>query len=226
MTELEWLTSVTALPMLEYLRGKVSDRKLRLIACACCRRVWDCFKEEKVPSEVALSERYAECQASKRELKAARSRLGARGGYSAAWAASNALGAILDNVAHRAASNAAQSSIEFRIFLAMEKPNSDRLHARAASSVEHQKQTGLVKEIVGNPFQSITIDSVWLTATSRTVPKVARTIYDERAFDRLPILADALEDAGCDNTAILDHCRSGGEHARGCWVLDLLLGKK
>ena len=58
-----------------------------------------------------------------------------------------------------------------------------------------------------------------------TVRKIAQAIYDERAFDRLPILADALEDAGCDNADILNHCRNGGEHVRGCWVVDLLLGK-
>ena len=58
------------------------------------------------------------------------------------------------------------------------------------------------------------------------VVKVAAAIYDERAFDRMPILADALEDAGCDNADILNHCREPGEHVRGCWVLDLLLGKK
>jgi hypothetical protein len=58
-----------------------------------------------------------------------------------------------------------------------------------------------------------------------TVTQLAESIYTDRAFDRLPILADALEEAGCDNADILAHCRQGGEHARGCWVLDLLLGK-
>jgi hypothetical protein len=58
-----------------------------------------------------------------------------------------------------------------------------------------------------------------------TVPKLAAAIYEERAFDRLPVLADALEDARCADAAILGHCRSGGEHVRGCWVVDLVLGK-
>jgi hypothetical protein len=58
------------------------------------------------------------------------------------------------------------------------------------------------------------------------VARLARGIYDDRAFDRLPILADALEDAGCHDTAILDHCRQPGPHVRGCWVVDLLLGKE
>ena len=54
---------------------------------------------------------------------------------------------------------------------------------------------------------------------------MAQVIYDDRAFDRLPLLADAMEDAGCADQEILDHCRSNGEHVRGCWVVDLLLGK-
>ena len=58
------------------------------------------------------------------------------------------------------------------------------------------------------------------------VVKIAQGIYDERAFDRLPILADALEDAGCDNADILAHLRSPGPHVRGCWAVDLILGKK
>ncbi len=66
---------------------------------------------------------------------------------------------------------------------------------------------------------------MWLAWNDGAIPKMAQAIYDDRAFDRLPILADALEDAGCDNQEILDHCRSNGEHVRGCWVVDLILGK-
>jgi hypothetical protein len=83
-----------------------------------------------------------------------------------------------------------------------------------------------MRDIFGNPFAPATISSIWLTWNDGTVRSVAQAIYDDRAFDRLPILADALEDAGCDNADILTHCRSGGEHVRGCWVVDLLLGKE
>jgi hypothetical protein len=81
----------------------------------------------------------------------------------------------------------------------------------------------LLRDIFGNPFRPVTIDANWLTPT---VQNFATAIYDDRAFDRLPILADALEDSGCTNQDILNHCRSGGEHVRGCWVVDLLLGRK
>lgn len=72
-------------------------------------------------------------------------------------------------------------------------------------------------------FRSVTINSAWLAWNEGTVRKVAQAIYDERAFDRMPILADALEEAGCTNTDILAHCRQPGEHVRGCWVVDIIL---
>ncbi len=72
-------------------------------------------------------------------------------------------------------------------------------------------------------FRPINLDTFWL---SSNVKEIARTIYDERSFERMPILANALEDAGCDNEEILRHCRGEGPHVRGCWVLDLLLGKE
>jgi hypothetical protein len=82
--------------------------------------------------------------------------------------------------------------------------------------------SSLVRCIFGNPFRPATLDPAWRTDT---VVALARGIYDDRAFDRLPILADALQDAGCDNDDILNHCRDAGPHARGCWVVDLVLGK-
>jgi hypothetical protein len=72
----------------------------------------------------------------------------------------------------------------------------------------------------------VALDPAWLAWNAGTVRKMAQAIYDDRAFDQLPILADALEEAGCANRDILDHCRSGGDHVRGCWVIDLLLGKE
>jgi hypothetical protein len=73
------------------------------------------------------------------------------------------------------------------------------------------------------PFRPITLDPPWLTTT---VKQLAEAIYQERAFDRLPILADALEDAGCNQQDIVGHLRSSGEHVRGCWALDVVLGRE
>lgn len=80
----------------------------------------------------------------------------------------------------------------------------------------------VMREIFGNPFRPVEFDPRW---RSETVVALAAATYAERAFDRLPILADALEDAGCNDADILAHCRGDGPHVRGCWVVDLVLGK-
>jgi hypothetical protein len=103
-------------------------------------------------------------------------------------------------------------------------------YAAALDGVEEESEylrakCDLVREVFGNPFRPVAVEQCWLTWREGTIPKVAQAIYDERAFDRLPILADALEDAGCENVEILNHCREPGEHVRGCWMVDLLLGK-
>ncbi len=85
-----------------------------------------------------------------------------------------------------------------------------------------KSQAHLLCDIFGNPFRPVTLDPAWQTTN---VLALAEAVYNDRAFERMPILGDALEDAGCTSAEMLDHCRSGGEHARGCWVVDLLLGK-
>jgi len=80
----------------------------------------------------------------------------------------------------------------------------------------------LARDVFRNPFRPVTLDCSWLTPT---VLALARSVYAERAFERLPVLADALEDAGCTDRSILDHLRGPGPHVRGCWVVDLILGK-
>jgi hypothetical protein len=77
-----------------------------------------------------------------------------------------------------------------------------------------------------NPFRGRrSVDPAWLCWNGGTVRRLAQALYDERAFDRLPALADALEEAGCGDAKILGHLRSPGPHVRGCWAVDLLLGK-
>jgi hypothetical protein len=89
------------------------------------------------------------------------------------------------------------------------------------------REEDLLRDVFGSPFSQLpVIDPAWLSWNDGTVEKLARGIYEERAFDRMPILADALEDAGCSEESILTHCRGPGPHIRGCWVLDRLLGKE
>ncbi len=80
--------------------------------------------------------------------------------------------------------------------------------------------------IFGNPFRSAFVASSWLTRHNGLLVSIARQMYESRNFTDMPILADALEEAGCTNADILNHCRQPGEHVRGCWVIDLLLGKE
>jgi hypothetical protein len=90
---------------------------------------------------------------------------------------------------------------------------------------ERREQARLLRELLGNPCRPANVDPVWLRWSNGTVSRLASVIYEDRRFEDLPILADALEEAGCDNADILSHCRQPGEHVRGCWVVDLLLGK-
>jgi hypothetical protein len=87
---------------------------------------------------------------------------------------------------------------------------------------EKVKQSKLVRDIF-NPFRHSNFDNRWRTAY---LVGLARAIYEDRAFERLPILADAVMDAGCEDEQIISHCRSEGPHVRGCWVVDLVLGKE
>lgn len=98
-------------------------------------------------------------------------------------------------------------------------------HPNWASSCEESRRllAGYIYEIIHNPFRPIAVEPSWLTSD---VLALATGIYQDRAFDRLPILADALEDAGCDSPEVLDHCRGPGPHVRGCWLVDALLGKR
>jgi hypothetical protein len=90
-----------------------------------------------------------------------------------------------------------------------------RSHARNAAH--------LLRDIFGNPFRPIAFPASWRTDTALAL---ARQMYESRDFSALPILADALQDAGCDSAEVLDHCRGPGPHVRGCWCVDLVLGKE
>jgi hypothetical protein len=101
---------------------------------------------------------------------------------------------------------------------------SRRREAWAYGLEEQVRQSVLLRDIFGNPFRPVAFASAWRTDTAVAL---ARTMYESRDFSAMPILADALQDAGCDNDAILSHCRDANQpHVRGCWVVDLVLGKE
>jgi hypothetical protein len=223
MTEAEWLASYDSQQMLEYVAEKVSNRKLRLFACACCRRIWHLFSDERSRRAVEVAERFADGQADQTELKQACS------------AADRAHYAVPSQHANLRALDAAPHTAEFDLSCSAADAAACALDAVDIESeregpvgprwLEWVQQSKIAHCIFGNPFRPTTIDLAWLSLNDRTIPKLAQGIYDDRAFDRLPILTDALEDAGCDDADMLAHCRGPGPHVRGCWVVDLLLGK-
>jgi hypothetical protein len=220
MTEPEWLACADPQQMLDCLHGQASDRKLRLFAVACCRRIWTLVDKDCRHLGVR-TEDYADGQVSQEELLAARDEA-----HDSDWTAGLAFeeAAALEDIeaaAGDAAGNAAHAAADAATdYLPFREQSPAWAAARQA---EFAAQAALLQEVFGNPFRPVSVERSWLTAT---VVALAQAIYEERAFDRLPILADALEDAGCDNADLLNHCRQPGEHVRACWAVDLLLGKK
>jgi len=229
MTEAEWLACTDPTPMLDFLRGKASDRKLRLLAVACCYRIWRLLPVACQNLNDAL-ERYADGLVTTAE-------------YQAAWRHADAQALDADHdppdtLTYATASvgvsnpptvpsvsscmDTAASALAYAVAENSPESEYDKKHD-AARTQEVYQQVRLVLDIFGNPFHPITLNLHWFKPR---VVKLTQTIYDERAFNRLPVLADALEDAGCQDADILAHCRQPGEHVRGCWLIDLLLGKE
>jgi hypothetical protein len=224
MTEAEWLTCAWPVEMLEHLGRRASERKKSLLAAACFRRIWRLLPTQESREAVEVLERFAEGEATADEWAAARGR---------AWQAFLAWGRVTDrggNITGETRAGAAVTKghvhdmvIEAADATALAKVGTSE---RASSEPEERAQCDLVRDIFGNPFRRVAVDPSWLAWNDGTVVKLAQGIYEQRAFDRLPVLADALEEAGCTNTDILGHCRGRGEHVRGCWVVGLILGKE
>jgi len=229
MTEAEWLACKDLELMLRFLLGKGGERRLRLFACACCRRIWDLLEDERSRKAVEASERFGDGLVDARCLR--------RAGDMAreAWEAWQACSPNSDTTTLR---RAAASAI-FVCVPAFGK-ETRRMIPRLAllgGFAEIAAELGsppsppeILRDLYANPFRPVSLDPAWGTST---VVSLAQAAYETRILpagildpDRLAILADALEDAGCDNEDILSHLRGQGPHVRGCWVVDLLLGKE
>jgi hypothetical protein len=217
MTEAEWLAGKKPAAMLKWLRHRAGETKLRLFGCACCRRIWDLLTDERSRRAVDVSERYADRLASVEDLR--ETQFGARVAASLAEVRRLQTADREEQRSARALHNAALAASRTAV-------GEGARDAELAVPAERKAQAALLLEIFGNPFRPVPLASSWLAWNDGTVQKLARAIYAEQRFADLPILADALEDAGCADAAILAHCRTPGEHVRGCWVLDLLLGKE
>jgi len=231
MTEAKWMACNDPQAMLEFLRGKVSDRKLRLFIFGCGRRVWHRLIDERSQKAVTVGERFVEGKATQEEREAAMTAV-LRDRQEAAEADSPDSGAVDIAVASVSADMAAGVALAvegsyrqaYNDLIPSITEDAD-LDSVWGAGVKEAKPSLVqtLRDIFGNPFRPVSLDPGWLTST---VQNLATAIYTHRAFDRLPILADALEDAGCTNADILTHCRQPGEHCRGCWVVDLLLDKR
>jgi len=218
MTEAEWLATddvdlliqqviVICFPEAEPCNWGGGERKKQLFLLACAERIYHQLPEQYLAVFQLLDpdeEREIESAVRQRTWDAAE-RL--------RWAADGhllfALGYDDIGMFCRAAANVA----------AIGHPN---IHESLIAS-ELRTQASLFRDIFGNPFRPVAFDPAWRTAT---VTSLAQAIYADRRFGDLPILADALEDAGCTSADVLEHCRTPGEHVRGCWVVDLALGKE
>ncbi|HEX8911708.1 MAG TPA: hypothetical protein VF796_05070 [Humisphaera sp.] len=212
MTEAEWLTNIDPRQKLDFLRTKATERKLRLFGVGCCRQLGEAV------SITADALNAVECYADTGKTKAALKRV--RQGVKEAR--------------HGIPNGDKSRHIEWVALWLAEVAASENVSAGVGDELVRLASLGLVGRdvqsslepltrcVFANPFRPTAPDADWLTPA---VVSLAQSTYDERRFDRMPELADALEKAGCDNAEVLSHCRNSGPHVRGCWVVDLVLGK-
>jgi hypothetical protein len=222
MTETEWLNSTN--PDDLYLDRFASTprpmRKLQLFACGCCRQIWEYITDTRCRAAVEVAELLADGLAGEAEFDAV---------FDAVEAACDEMiesypesieqgAAYAAQMALRAPSDAAYPVASVLALTSSACDHAELLNRNLAALAD------LFRDVFGNPYRPVAADPGWL---SPTAVALARGIYTERAFDRLPILADALQDAGCENADMLSHCRGPNQvHVRGCWVVDLLLGRE
>jgi hypothetical protein len=230
MTQKKWLgDDAPSQPyqMLHYLseqgvpRRRHGRRKLRLLACACVRRLGPILTEAQ-HELVQVAERLADELVSKEEQRAAAAAAAlvpwTRGNYTEACAV------LAVKALFQPAADAVRDALVHTFGAYARDPQTpdcvDWKRGRELELYQH----GLFREIFGNPFRPVVLRPDW-SGPNGAAKHLAQSIYQDRRFDELPILADALEEAGCDNAAILEHCRSQTEHVRGCWAVDLILAK-
>jgi hypothetical protein len=244
MDEAAWQHEQTDVnELLAFIQPRTTERKLRLFACACLRRIGD--GGGPLRPILATLEDYADDRATFDELRdlhdELRRGLLRRGPYADVRPTALAVASPKLDAGDVAFLAAQKRYVEARhrgwLKRRLASGGEQRVRAPdleqvvdalgdAARTAERAAQAVLLREIIGNPFRPLTVNPIWLRWMFGTVPKLAEVIYNDRAFANLPILADALEEAGCDYVDLLEHCRSGDDHVRGCWVIDLLLAKE
>jgi hypothetical protein len=226
VTEQLWIESKHPALLIDYIqkslqsaRTKKGRRQLRLFACGCCRLIWPYVTNTQAKHVVEVAERFADGNAAKPDLeKAQRALLPATiGGYMP-----NDPGAQA-----RTAACMALNALSVKAMIAGDGMLMLPLPLAGYCGSANEANTliaNLLRDVFGDPFRPATFFPSWRTDTAVTL---ARQMYDSREFGAMPILADALQDAGCDSDDVLSHCRdTNATHVRGCWVTDLVLGKE
>ncbi len=217
MTEEEWLACTDPRPMLDFLRGVPSERKLRLFACACCRHAWGRLPHLIVAGldeikGIEVAEGFADGSVGREELDRAFDELEAHSD-------------TRDSPARFATAARIAAEVSTCATFAIYSVQDDGVDPRD----ERVEQVSLLRDLFGNPFRPVTVSPAWQTPQ---LVALAQAAYEERELPagtldpaRLAVLADALEEAGCTDADILNHLGGPGPHVRGCWAVDLLLGK-
>ncbi len=203
MNDALWRTCTDPQMMLESVHGRASSRKFRLFACACVRHHAELADLKPVRRAVRLAELFADGRIGGMKLGRHLSR--------ARWGEGPAR-----DIAQRLLWASGCESAQEVSRACIERLDAGRERAAHAA---------LLRDVVNPTRAAARVPRDWLRWNGGKVPRIARGIYEEGRFHDLPILGDALIDAGCDEEEVLAHCRSGGEHVRGCWVVDLCLGK-
>jgi hypothetical protein len=229
VTEAEWLASGDSDPMLHALEAR--GRKIRLYALACCRRIWDRL-DDATRSLVLAAEQYSDGGGSGSDLLNASRLLQEQGPPypSPGW---HAVRAVIDAACPRSLEPHGEYSIRQALEVGRDVARSLLPPESTRRSIDYWEvrewkveaagQAALVRDIFGNPFCPVAFSPAWRTDTAVTI---AQQMYESRDFAAMPILADALQDAGCDSDDVLNHCRGEEPHVRGCWVVDLVLGRE
>jgi hypothetical protein len=197
--------------MLEFLKGRATERKLRLFAVACVRRAWHLLTDPRSRAAVEIAERFADGLTTEERREAA---------DFAGMEANNAWVGRPNNAGTLPASAAAAGTCAADAGVAAEVAYGDVLFA--IGDPERAIQAALLRDILGPPPFRAVPRGAWLTPQA---VELAQTMYDSRDFARMPDLAGLLEAAGCRDAEVLGHCRGQGPHVRGCWVVDLVLAK-
>jgi hypothetical protein len=214
----EWLLSArpaVLLYMIQRLpnRGALRlHRKHRLFACGCFTLIWDRITLPTTREAVIKTEEWVDRKISRQELERYRLFQGNPPRGTTDWY----LQMYIDSLITRNLTPTHVAWIARRASDPARRETDDKW-------ADCPSQANLVREVFGNPFQPVEFDRRWCTGTVTTI---ARQMYEARDFSATPILADALQDAGCDSAELLDHCRGPGPHVRGCWVVDKLLARQ